>query len=236
MIAGPMHPRARSGAGGAPTMLSMLRIIAGEFRSRHIATPPDAETTRPLPDRVRVAVFNMLAGHIQGQKFFDVFAGTGSFGLEALSRGASEVVFVEKDRSVSRLIEKNIETLGVGDRSEVFLGDALGAGALSRCPRPVHVVFFDPPYPLMQDAGSRARVFEQFVRCVELLDDDGFAIIRTPWPFVDHTEEETDEMDDEGEPIVRLHRTEVGLKLAGAVGPETHAYGSTAVHWYARRR
>ncbi|MBN8644617.1 MAG: 16S rRNA (guanine(966)-N(2))-methyltransferase RsmD [Planctomycetes bacterium] len=212
----------------------MLRIIAGEFRSRHIQTPDGGETTRPLPDRVRVAVFNMLHGHIEGQSFFDVFAGTGAFGLEALSRGAKEVVFVEKDRAVTRLIERNIETLGVADRCEVFQGDALGAGALSRCPRPVHVVFFDPPYPLVEDPASRERVFEQFARCVQLLDDEGFAILRTPWPFVDHEDEDTGETDDEGEPIIRRRKTEASLKIPGAKGPETHAYGSTAVHWYAR--
>ncbi len=214
----------------------MLRIIAGEFRSRHLETPPDGETTRPLPDKVRGAVFNMLYGHTEGQAFFDVFAGTGSFGLEAVSRGAREVVMVDKDRSVCRLIERNIEALGVGDRCEVFQGDALGEGALSRCPRPVHVVFFDPPYPMMEDASSRARVMDQFGRAIQLLDADGFAIIRTPWPFVEREERESGALDDEGNPIVHRTRTPITLRVPGAIGPETHSYGSTAVHWFQRAR
>ncbi len=213
----------------------MLRIIAGEFRSRHLETPPDGETTRPLPDRVRVALFNMLHGHLEGQAVFDVFAGTGSFGLEAVSRGAAEAVMVEKERSVTKLIERNISTLGVSDRASVFQADALGAAALSRCPRPVHVVFFDPPYPMMEEASTRRRVLDQFARCVGLLDDTGFAIIRTPWPFVDIERVETDQVDDEGEPIVKVVKTPVAWDVPGARGPETHPYGSTALHWFMKR-
>lgn len=212
----------------------MLRIISGEFRSRHIQTPEGADTTRPLPDRVRVALFNMLHGHLEGQRVFDVFAGTGVFGLEAISRGAKEAVFVEKDRHVARLIERNAEALGCADRADIFNGDALGAAALSKCPRPVHVVFFDPPYPMMSEPTARARVWEQFARCVQLVDDDGFAIIRTPWPYVDVVHEESDESDDEGEPLVKVTRTELPLTVQGAKGPETHVYGSTAVHWYVK--
>lgn len=212
----------------------MLRIIAGEFRSRHLQTPEGTETTRPLPDRVRVAVFNMLHGHLEGQSVFDVFAGTGCFGLEAISRGAKEAVMVEKDRHVARLIERNIESLGVYDRAEVFNGDALGAAALSKCPRPVHVIFFDPPYPMMIEAASRARVWEQFARCIPLLDDDGFAIIRTPWPYVETIEEETGEVDEDGNELVKRTRLNLPLTVPGAKGPETHEYGSTAVHWYVK--
>ncbi|MFM9959577.1 MAG: RsmD family RNA methyltransferase [Phycisphaerales bacterium] len=213
----------------------MLRIIAGHFRSRHLETPPDGATTRPLPDRVRVAMFNMLHGHLEGQAVFDVFSGTGSFGLEAISRGAVEAVMVEKERSVVKLIERNIASLGVGDRASVFQGDALGAAALSRCPRPVHVVFFDPPYPMMEDPQVRPRVLDQFARCVALLDEKGFAIIRTPWPFVEHEQVDTDEVDDEGEPIVKVLKKPVDFTVAGAAGPETHPYGSTALHWFMRK-
>jgi 16S rRNA (guanine966-N2)-methyltransferase len=210
----------------------MLRIISGEFRSRHIMTPEGTDTTRPLPDRVRVAVFNMLHGHLEGQSVLDVFAGTGSFGLEAISRGAKEAVFIEKERQVARLIERNAETLGCVERADVFNGDALGAAALSKCPRPVHVVFFDPPYPMMVEPGTRERIWEQFGRCVQLLDDDGYAIIRTPWPYVDTLEEETGELDEDGNELVNRTRVDLPLTVAGAKGPETHAYGSTAVHWY----
>jgi len=189
----------------------MLRIIAGEYRSRLLETPRDASTTRPLPDKVRGAMFNMLQGHIEGEAFVDVFAGVGSFGLEAISRGARECVFIERDRSVVELLRRNIESLGVGDRARIVQGDALGPAALAGMPRPTHVLLFDPPYPRMQDRERRPRVTEQFVRCAEALDEAGFALLRTPWPF-----------------------EERALELAGMAGPETHAYGSTAVHWYQR--
>ncbi len=205
----------------------MLRIIGGEFRSRKIETPEGVETTRPLPDRVRVALFNMLQGHFEGQAFLDVFAGSGSFGLEALSRGAASCVFVERDREAAAVLKQNIETLGVWERSRVVVSDALGPAALAACPRPVHVVFFDPPYPMMADPEQRARVLHQFTRCIELLDDDGFAIVRTPWPFADHLPP-----DAHG----NCEKVAIEMGLAGAVGPEVHHYGSTALHWYARAR
>jgi 16S rRNA (guanine(966)-N(2))-methyltransferase RsmD len=204
-----------------------MRIISGEFRGRRLLAPEGEEKTRPLPDRVRTAIFNMLVGHYEGESFYDAFAGTGSFGLEAISRGVARCVFVEKDRDVTQTLKKNVELCGAGERAEVFQGDALGAGALSRCPRPVHVVMFDPPYAMVEEPASRRRAFEQFARLVECLDDKGFAILRTPWPFVDHVER----VHDPG----HFDKIPVPLAIEGALGPETHVYGSTAVHWYMRK-
>ncbi|GAB4547400.1 MAG: 16S rRNA (guanine(966)-N(2))-methyltransferase RsmD [Phycisphaerales bacterium] len=196
----------------------MLRVIAGDLKRRTIRTPPDGSTTRPLPDRVRTALFNMLAGHLEGCDVLDCFAGTGSFGIEALSRGAEHAVFVERDKKVADLIEANLRELGVWERATLVRADALSPTALAMCPRPVHVVFMDPPYPLMQDPTSRGRIMDRLAEYADLLDDDGFAIIRTPWPYEDR--------DDEGT------RTDVPLEHPGLEGPETHVYGSTAVHWY----
>jgi len=160
-----------------------MRIIGGEFRSRRLHTPKDDSVTRPIPDRVKESLFGMLRGHCEGASVFDAFAGTGALGLEAVSRGASRCVLVEKDRGAAALLQKNIDTLGAGDRCELVVGDALGAGALSRCPRPVTLAFFDPPYPLVRDAIGWKRVRSQFERVIDLLTDDGFAMVRTPWPF-----------------------------------------------------
>lgn len=160
-----------------------MRIIAGEFRSRRLLTPRDDTVTRPIPDRVKESLFGLLRGHTEGAHVFDGFAGTGAIGLEAISRGAERCVFIERDKSAADLLRRNIEALGVGDRCEVVVGDALGPGALARCPRPVNLVFLDPPYPLIQDPVGWKRVRAQLEKLIDLLTDDGFAILRTPWPF-----------------------------------------------------
>lgn len=173
-----------------------------------------------MPDMVREAIFNLLRGHVEGQAVLDAFCGTGTMGLEAASRGASRVVFVERDRRVVRLLEQNIADLGIDDRCEIAAGDALGPSAWSRCPKPVHLVFFDPPYAMVRDEEEWERVKSAFARLVGLLDPEGYAVLRTPHPF--------GRVDDDGS-----HHP-ISLAIEGALGPETHDYGSTAVHLYMR--
>lgn len=205
----------------------MIRIISGEYKGRRIETPRDASKTRPVPDRVRTALFNMLRGHLEdGQAVLDAFAGVGSFALEAASRGAL-VVAIEKDREIAAILRRNVEMLGAQSRVQVIQHDALGASAISRAPRPLHVVFFDPPYPMIQDPTQRKRVLEQFDRFIDLLEYDGFAILRTPWPLNDRVVLGENE---EGLPIT--DKKPVALERSGAAGPETHVYGSMALHWY----
>jgi hypothetical protein len=126
----------------------------------------------------------MLRGHCEDAAVFDAFAGTGALGLEAVSRGAARCVFVERSREIADILQRNIDTLGAADRCEVVIGDALGPGALSRAPRPLTLAFFDPPYPVVRDSMGWKRVKAQFERIVGLLTPDGFAILRTPWPFL----------------------------------------------------
>lgn len=161
-----------------------MRIIGGEFKRRRLHSPKDASTTRPMPDQVRQAVFNLLRGHFEGEAVLDAYAGTGAIGLEAVSRGAKRVVLIEKNRHIARLIEKNIQELGCADRAELVIGDALGPAALMRCPDPVHIIFLDPPYPLVRDPEGWGRFVAQFEHLIEKLDDTGYAVLRTPWPFV----------------------------------------------------
>lgn len=196
-----------------------MRIIAGEFKSRKIHSPPDHAPTRPIPDRVKESLFGHLRGHFEDAAVMDVFAGTGSIGLEALSRGAREVVFVERDPDVVALLRDNIEMFGVKDRTRVVAADALGPAALTACPRPAHLIFFDPPYDLLRTEIGRKRAFTQFARLVGMLDDTGFAMLRTEWPF------------EEGEEGARIT---LDLAMPGAKGPETHVYRHTAVHLYMR--
>lgn len=173
----------------------MLRIISGQYRRRLLETPPDAETTRPFPDRVRESVFQILRGHFEGATVFEAFAGVGSVGLEAVSRGASRVVMVERDREVFKCLERNTQTLGCEDKVDLVNGDALGPGALARCPRPVHLVFFDPPYAMVRDPAAWSRIKGQFERFIAMLDDTGYAVLRTPWPLFH-------EFTPEGTPVV----------------------------------
>src|SRR5262249_54104128 len=139
--------------------------------------------TRPIPDRVKESLFSMLRGNCEGAQVLDCFAGTGAIGLEALSLGAEHVTFVEKDRRAADLLEENINLLEARDETDIVRADALGPATLARCPKPVDLVFFDPPYPMVLDPERWEHVQRQLGRLIEMLSDDGFAILRTPWPL-----------------------------------------------------
>ena len=117
-----------------------MRIISGIAKGRRISGPPGRDT-RPLPDRVREALFSSL-GDVAGSRVLDLYAGSGSIGLEALSRGADGVVFVEKARSAAAVLRKNVDTVGLG--GEVVVSDV--SGFLARDHGDYHLVFVDPPY------------------------------------------------------------------------------------------
>jgi len=118
-----------------------MRVIAGEFRSRRLKTLPGLET-RPTPDRLREALFNVLAPQIADAIFLDAYAGTGAVGIEALSRGARRAVFVEKNRAAVAVIRDNLAALGLENRAEVYTGKTLAV--LDRVK--ADIVFLDPPY------------------------------------------------------------------------------------------
>lgn len=239
-----------------------MRIIAGKHRRRTLAGPPHGATTRPMPDMVKEAIFNLLRGHAEDGPVLDLFCGTGTMGLEALSRGSPRVVFLEKDRRVVKVLEENIAMLDAKDECEVVIGDALGPAALSRCPRPAHLIFMDPPYDMVRDPEGWQRVTRQAERLIQLLDDTGYLILRTPWPFfhmidadgtavapagagavisVDLSQEGAETALDafEAELAAAAGKkgasVDVPLDLEGAIGPETHSYGTTAVHLYMKR-
>ncbi len=125
-----------------------MRVIGGEFRSRRLKAPA-GDSVRPTPDRLREALFNILAPRIDGCVFLDAYAGCGSVGIEALSRGASRAVFLEKSRPALRALEENIESLEIGERCEVHPGNA--AAVISKIE--ADIVFLDPPYPREREYG-----------------------------------------------------------------------------------
>ena len=118
-----------------------MRIIAGEFRSRRLKSLP-GDATRPTPDRLRETLFNILAPRIDGAIFIDAYAGTGAVGIEALSRGAGHVFFLERNRAALEVIRENLEALKVGPRATVVAGPVL----LTLERQPAGIVFLDPPY------------------------------------------------------------------------------------------
>ena len=99
-----------------------MRIIAGDYKGRRLETPRDY-SVRPTTDKVKEAMFSILTNDIWGSRVLDLFAGTGSLGLEALSRGASECVFADQSRDSLRIIRNNIEHCGAGGKAKVVQGD-----------------------------------------------------------------------------------------------------------------
>jgi 16S rRNA (guanine(966)-N(2))-methyltransferase RsmD len=121
-----------------------IRIIAGSLKGRRLATPT-WEGLRPTSDRLRETLFNVLAPHISAARFLDAYAGTGAVGIEALSRGAAHVTFVEHDRRAQQLIELNLRAAGVPqDRYAIIRAGFAGAAAQLE-PR-FDILFLDPPY------------------------------------------------------------------------------------------
>jgi len=122
-----------------------MRVIAGQFKGRRLKAP-SWEGLRPTSDKLRETLFNILAPRIEGARVLDGFAGTGALGLEALSRGASQVTFVEMDRRAVTLVAENLAVCGVRDGYTIERGDL--ATVLRRLPADAayDVVLLDPPY------------------------------------------------------------------------------------------
>ncbi len=137
-----------------------MRIVGGKLKGR-LLVAPKGEGTRPTSDRVREALMSFLVDRLGadlgGGAALDLFAGSGALGLEALSRGASRVVFVEKDRGALQAISTNAEALRVQDRVTVVGSDALTNG-MKRAGTmgPFGLVFCDPPYRISQESVGRA--------------------------------------------------------------------------------
>lgn len=118
-----------------------MRIIAGEFRSRKIESVPGMDV-RPTPDRLRESLFSILMPVLEGATFVDAYAGCGSVGLEAISRGARRVTFIERSSAALEVLRRNITALGVAPSANVVRGRAAQSlGAV-----PADIVFLDPPY------------------------------------------------------------------------------------------
>jgi 16S rRNA (guanine966-N2)-methyltransferase len=152
-----------------------MRVIAGRFRGRKLKSPPSQET-RPTADRLRETLFNVISSRLEGARFLDLCAGSGAVGIEALSRNAALVTFVDRSRRMGQLIKSNLDLCRVeADEFELIIMEA--ADFLRRGPKnkvdPWTVIFFDPPYtdnylPILELLGDERK---------QILDDHGLLIV-----------------------------------------------------------
>ena len=151
-----------------------MRVIAGQYRSR-VLVAPEGRETRPTSDRLRETLFNVLAPRIGNAVFVDLYAGSGAVGIEALSRGAREAIFVENAEPALKTIRANLAALGI--RGGYALEPRSAAAAIKRLAlsgRAVDIVFLDPPY-------ESASEYEEILgllggECSRLLEQDAVVI------------------------------------------------------------
>jgi 16S rRNA (guanine966-N2)-methyltransferase len=137
-----------------------MRVIAGKFRSR-VLKGPGKLRLRPTSDRLRETLFNILGPSVEDSLFVDLYAGTGAIGIEAISRGARETVFVESHAATARLLQQNLTALGIRDGAELIEADAVrGLEKMAVKRRIADFIFLDPPY----------AEEDEHLRAVEFLD------------------------------------------------------------------
>jgi 16S rRNA (guanine966-N2)-methyltransferase len=160
-----------------PVLLSLsMRIIAGKYRSR-ILKSLKGLALRPTSDRLRETLFNVLGPGVVGSRFVDVFAGTGAVGIEALSRSAADVTFIENHAPAAKLIRNNLDSLKIMSGATILAVDALRglemlASRQKSSTAPIDYIFVDPPYAAHVDY---ARTLE-FIASANFLAPDAFVI------------------------------------------------------------
>ena len=192
-----------------------MRIISGSQKGRPILPPADATTTRPITDRAKEHLFNRLTslGALYAEEGFtfgvlDVFAGTGSLGLEALSRGADHCTFVETDRDARQRLEQNLIDLNFRDRSTLATGSALSPAWVRLLgDESITLAFLDPPYRLAEDPVTADTLRHLLTDLIPKLQPAAIVVYRTP---------------DEVTPP----------EAEGLDGPQTFTHGSMAFHYY----
>ena len=196
-----------------------MRIIGGTHRSRRLLAPPDRETSRPIIDRVKQSLFDriwsmgLIGTDSAAGRVLDIFSGTGSLGLEALSRGSEHCTFVEKDRRIKDLLKENLSALDLTGRATVLGVDALASGWLDRleprAPPATGLIFCDPPYRMTADPALAERVADLIARLATVTRAGGVAVLRTE---------------------VRTSAPTVD----GWAGMDSYRYGSMVLHFYER--
>ncbi|PKL50893.1 MAG: hypothetical protein CVV39_00825 [Planctomycetes bacterium HGW-Planctomycetes-1] len=157
-----------------------MRIIAGTKRGMTIL-PPKGDKTRPITDRIKESIFDVLYKYnlIEDRIVADLFCGTGSFGLEALSRGAKEAIFIDTDRKAIEILRKNIAKTGFTAQSKVVCANAFKVGAPAGAGQKCSLVFVDPPYVMSRETDANSRLAGLLELLAVQLADDGLVVVRT---------------------------------------------------------
>jgi 16S rRNA (guanine966-N2)-methyltransferase len=203
-----------------------MRIIAGTHRGRRYLPPRDEKTTRPITDRVKQSLFDRLwsLGALppegsedpsepgpESVRVLDIFSGTGSLGLEALSRGAGHCVFVDMDRDAVGRLERNLSDLQLADRARIVKASALNPIWLAQVKaESIGLIFLDPPYALTEDDRGRQDLGRLMSALAKVATRE----------------------------CVLVYRTSKGVTPGGVDGwdgPVSHTYGSMTLHLFTRR-
>ncbi len=191
-----------------------MRIIAGKYRGYRLVGPDGKQTTRPITDRVKTSLFDRLsaAGQIEDAIVLDLFSGTGSLGIECLSRGAKHVTFVDRDRTAINGIKKNLNMIQRNNDALILPADALGSPKyISRSNRQFTLVFVDPPYQMLSDDLTSQPVYSQIHAISEFCQTNSTLILRTS-------------------KLINVPEIEPWI------GPECHNYGSMTLHHFTLSR
>lgn len=186
----------------------MLRITAGEHRGRRLQVP-SVTSTRPLVERARQAVMDHLRDLLPDAVVWDVYAGSGILGFEALSRGAGQVCAVERHPRATALLARNAALLGYQERHQIHRLDARRFLDLQPPAPTPRVLFYDPPYAAFRGPGREA-VWRLFCRLAERLEIGGCAVVHTPKGLLQVEE------------------------MAALPGLVRRDYGSTSLYWWHR--
>ena len=160
-----------------------MRIIAGSARGRKLSCPP-GDRTRPLLDRIREALFSILAERVVDAEVLDLYAGTGSIGLEALSRGAARCTFVERGSGALKCLRRNVEDLGFALRARIHKGEV--RAFLADLDGRFDLIFYDPPYADLRAGRARGRVIDMAATLfANSLGPAGALVFHYPRNFLD---------------------------------------------------
>ena len=163
-----------------------MRIIAGK-KNRYKLIPPKDKTTRPIPDMVKEALFSIVGKDIENKTVADLFCGTGSIGLEAISRGAAHAVFVDMDRDAITRLRQNIDKLEFHNESSVVSADifkyGLPGAKFTGGNSNYNIVFCDPPFPLAREIGEESKLGKLMTKMCQQIDYGSTVIVRNEKKF-----------------------------------------------------